>query len=279
MTSRRVEACGRAVARHAATLSREHGRAGGATRHERSPVALQGLAAGSGAAHAREQPAPRRRRESRRARRLRRDRQGRAQLAELPRDRARAPAAGRRGDAARAVGQAGGGVRDPRARAAGADRELEPGPRLGQLGRVPQARRGRADHVRADDRRLLDLHREPGDPPGDLRDVRRGRAQALRRHAGRASGRHRRPGRHGRRPAAVDHDAGRHGAVRRGRPAADRAAHPRRVPRRARGRSRRRAAPARCGAARAARAVDRTRRQRRRGPSGARAPGGRRSMS
>ena len=139
-------------------------RSGGMTAGGMTGAALPGLAAGGGAAHAREQPPPRRRREPRRARRLRRDRQGGAQLAELPRDRARAPAAGRHGDAAGPVGQAGGGVRDPRARAARADRQLQPGARLGQLGRVPQARRGRADHVRADDRRLVDLHREPGDP-------------------------------------------------------------------------------------------------------------------
>ena len=53
---------------------------------------------------------------------------------------------------------------------------------------VPRARRGRTDHVRADDRRLVDLHRQSGDPAGHLRDVRRGRAQALRRHARRAAG-------------------------------------------------------------------------------------------
>ena len=51
---------------------------------------------------------------------------------------------------------------------------------------VPRARRRRADDVRADDRRVLDLHRDPGHPPGHLRDVRRDRAQALRRHAERA---------------------------------------------------------------------------------------------
>ena len=48
-------------------------------------------------------------------------------------------------------------------------------PAVGDLGEVPRARRRRADDVRPDDRRLLDLHREPGDPPGHLRDVRGGR--------------------------------------------------------------------------------------------------------
>ena len=52
---------------------------------------------------------------------------------------------------------------------------------------------------------------------------------------GRAAGRHRRPGRHGRRATAVDHDARRDGAVRRSGFAADRAADPDRVSRRAGG--------------------------------------------
>ena len=235
-----------------------------------SGLALQGLAAGGSAAHAREQPPSRRRREALRARRLRRDRQGRAQLAELPRDRARAPAARRRGDAARAVGQAGGGVRDPRGRPPRAAGQLEPGPGLGELGRVPQARRGRADDVRPDDRRVVDLHRLTGDPAGDVRDVRGRRAQAVRRDAGRAARGDGRARRHGRRPAAVDHDARRHRAVRRGRPAADRAPDPDRLSRRARRRPRRRLAASRRGPARAARAVDRPRRQRRRGRARAR---------
>ena len=58
-------------------------------------------------------------------------------------------------------------------------------PRLGDLGRVPPAGAARADHVRPDDRRVVDLHRHPGDPAGDLRDLRRERRQPVRRHAGR----------------------------------------------------------------------------------------------
>ena len=42
----------------------------------------------------------------------------------------------------------------------------------------------------------------PGHPPGDVRDVRRRGAQALRRYAGRAARGHRRPRRHGGRAAA-----------------------------------------------------------------------------
>ena len=44
-------------------------------------------------------------------------------------------------------------------RAASSDRQHEPGARVGDLGALPQARRGWPDHVRPDDRRLLDLHR------------------------------------------------------------------------------------------------------------------------
>ena len=67
---------------------------------------------------------------------------------------------------------------DPRVGAAGADRELQPGRRLGQLGGVPPARGPRADDVRPDDGRLVDLHRHAGHPPGHLRDLRGGGRQA-----------------------------------------------------------------------------------------------------
>ena len=68
-------------------------------------------------------------------------------------------------------GPAGRRAADPRVGAAGADRQLQPGRRVGQLGRVPPAGAARPDHVRADDRRLVDLHRHPGHPPGHLRDA------------------------------------------------------------------------------------------------------------
>ena len=54
---------------------------------------------------------------------------------------------------------------------------------VGQLGDVPRARARRSDDVRPDDRRLVDLHRHAGHPPGHIRDVRRAGAAALRRHA------------------------------------------------------------------------------------------------
>ena len=91
--------------------------------------------------------------------------------------------------------------------APGPDRQLHSGPGVGQLGGVPPPRGARADHVRPDDGRLVDLHRHPGHPAGHLRDVRRGGGQAVRRHAGRDHHPHRRPGRHGRGPAAGrDHE-------------------------------------------------------------------------
>ena len=60
-------------------------------------------------------------------------------------------------------------------RAARADRQLEPGRPLGDLGRVPRLEAARADDVRPDDGRLVDLHRLAGHRAGHVRDV-RGRA-------------------------------------------------------------------------------------------------------
>ena len=91
----------------------------------------------------------------------------------------------------------------------------------------------RADDVRADDRGLVDLHRHPGHPAGHLRDVRRHRAPAVRRHAGRDAHPDRRARRDGRRAAARGDPERRRGARRRGRPGAARAAGRRRLPGRA----------------------------------------------
>ena len=106
----------------------------------------------------------------------------------------------------------------PRVGAAGAHRQLQPGRRLGHLARVPPARAARPHHVRPDDRRLVDLHRHPGHPAGHLRDVRRRRREAVRRHAGRHAHPHRRLRRHGRRPAARRHPERRRLPGRRRRP-------------------------------------------------------------
>ncbi len=144
---------------------------------------------------------------------------------------------GRRDDA-RAVRQAGRRHAHPRVGAAGADRQLQPGRRLGQLGGVPAARGPRADDVRPDDGRLVDLHRHPGHPPGHLRDVRRGRRQEVRRDAGRHHHRDRRARRDGRRPAAGGDHERRRRDLHRVRPvpdpAPDRAPLPRRAGRLAR---------------------------------------------
>ena len=94
----------------------------------------------------------------------------------------------RRRDAAGPVGQAGRRVPHPRRRAARADRQLQPGAEVGDLGALRRARPQGPDDVRPDDRRLVDLHRQPGHRAGHLRDLRRGRPPALRRRPGAAAG-------------------------------------------------------------------------------------------
>ncbi len=88
-------------------------------------------------------------------------------------------------------GEPGRRLPDARRRAAGPDRELEPGRRVGELGGVPRARGDGPDDVRPDDGGLLDLHRDAGDPAGDVRDVRRVRRPSLRRIARGQARRHR----------------------------------------------------------------------------------------
>ena len=141
-------------------------------------------------------------------------------------------------------------------------RQLQPRRRLGDLAGVPPARAARPDDVRPDDRRLVDLHRHAGHPAGHLRDVRRRRREALRRHARRHADAHRRLRRHGRRAAARRHAERRRvpGRRRRRDPAAPpgRAPLPRRGGRRPRRRGR--AVPGRQAGRQ--RAVGRARRQR-----------------
>ena len=83
--------------------------------------------------------------------------------------------------------------------------------------RLSRARAGRPDDVRPDDGRLVDLHRDPGHPAGDVRDVRRGRPPALRGHAPRDGDPDRGPGRHGWRAAAGRDDERRRVRGHRGR--------------------------------------------------------------
>ena len=111
--------------------------------------------------------------EARRPGRLRRARTGRPQLGMFRRHPRIAEESRRRRDPAGSVRQAGGGVQIPPGRAARADRQLQPGAALGHLGAFRRTRRQGADHVRADDRRFVDLHRHAGHPAGHLRDLRR----------------------------------------------------------------------------------------------------------
>ena len=74
---------------------------------------------------------------------------------------------GRR-DASGPVRQAGRGLPHARVVAACPHRQLQSRPRLGELGGIPAPRVARPHDVRADDRGLLDLHREPGDRAGHL---------------------------------------------------------------------------------------------------------------
>src|SRR4051794_30017192 len=97
----------------------------------------------------------------------------------------RAPRRGPRGPLAhpQPVGQAGRRVPDPRMGAAGPHRQLEPGREVGDLGCLSGPRAARPDDVRPDDRRVLDLHRDPGDLAGHVRDVRGAGPSAFRRDA------------------------------------------------------------------------------------------------
>ena len=86
-----------------------------------------------------------------------------------------------------------------------ADRQQPAGARLGRLGALLGPGGGGPDHVRADDRRVLDLHRHPGDPAGHLSDLRRRGGAPLRRQPQGDPHPDRRPRGHGRGPAAGRH--------------------------------------------------------------------------
>ena len=150
--------------------------------------------------------------------------QGGARLAVVRRARAHAAHADARRDDARPVRPP--GRRDAHARvgAARADRQLQPGRRLGELGGVPPARGAGPDDVRPDDGRLVDLHRHPGHPAGHVRDVRRRRRKRFDGHARRHHHPHGRARRHGRRPAAGGDDERRRRDLHRVRPVAHRSA-------------------------------------------------------
>ncbi len=187
---------------------------------------LQGLAAGGRPAHAHEQPRSRGRRAARRSCGLRRRRQGGAQLGRPSTPSWPPCGAWATTRPCSCIGQAGRRLRHAPLGAARADRQRQPGRRLGQLGRVSPPRRPGPDHVRPDDGRIVDLHRHAGHPAGHLPDLRLGRRDPLRRRLRprRPPRAHRRPRRHGRRPAAGGHHGRRRGALRRGRSGAHQAA-------------------------------------------------------
>ena len=121
----------------------------------------------------------------------------------------------RRRNAADPVRQAGRCVPHARRRAARAARQLESGAEVVDVGALQRARPPRPDDVRPDDRRFVDLHRQPGHRAGHARDVRRDGSAPLRRRSQGQVDSHRRARRHGRRAAARGDDGGREHPVHR----------------------------------------------------------------
>ena len=119
----------------------------------------------------------------------------------------------------------------------------------------------------------MDLHRDAGDPAGDVRDARGVRAPAVRRHAAGHDHADRRTGRDGRRAAARRHDERRRRALHRRRPHAHRAAHQDALPRSRDRRPRDGARVGGRGACERRGRVDRAAGQLRRGRARAAAPG------
>ncbi len=128
---------------------------------------------------------------------------------------------------------------------------------MGDLGGVPPAGCPWADNVRPDDRRVVDLHRDPGNLAGNLRDLRRNRGQAPRRQSRRHGHAHCRARRDGRRSADGGHDERWRRAVCRSRSVTDPAAPGHRLPRCPRQRRRRRAQTGNGGETQPPGAVDR----------------------
>ena len=164
------------------------------------------MAPGSRAAHAAQQSRSRGGGEPRRVDRLRRHGPRGARLAVVPRHRARAGIARKRRNAAGAIGPAGGHLpHAPRSAA----RAASPIPTWWATGRTAtnstRLEKTGPHHVRPDDRRVVDLHRQPGNRAGHVRDFRGAGAEALRRIARGQAGGLGRHGRNGRRAAAGRH--------------------------------------------------------------------------
>ncbi len=185
---------------------------------------LQGLASGSRAADADEQSRSGSGGGSGPLDRLWRHGARGAELGSVRCHRAFAARIGKRRDAPRAIGETGGRVSHARGSAARLDCELESGRAMVELCGVQPTRAARPHDVWPDDGGLVDLHRQPGNRAGDVRDVQRGGGAAFRRFARREVGRLRRAGRNGRRAAAGGDDGGRGFSRGRCRSGADREA-------------------------------------------------------
>ena len=94
-------------------------------------------------------------------------------------------------------------------RAARAHREFQSRAALGHLGALSRTGPQGSRDVRSDDRGFVDLHRQPGHRPGDLRNLRRDGASAVRRQSRRQVDPDRGFGGHGRRAAARRDHGGR----------------------------------------------------------------------
>src|SRR5438132_1199511 len=122
---------------------------------------------------------------------------------------------------------------------------------MGDMGGVPAPGGEGLDDVWPDDGRVVDLHRHAGHPPGDLRNLRGDRPQAVPRFAGRNHHPDRRPRRDGRRATARRDAERRCGDLRGGRPRANAAPARPSISRRARRRRRTRTAARPGGSTRA----------------------------
>jgi hypothetical protein len=178
---------------------------------------LQGMVSGGGPPDADEQPRSGERGESRRARRLRRPGKSGPELGLFRCDRHGAAQSRERRNPPRPVGKTGRRLPDARGCPPGPHRQLAPRAAVGDVGAFLGARIEGAHDVRPDDGRLLDVHRDAGYSPGDVRDLRRVRAEALRRGPLGTFHPLGGPRRDGRRAAARDHDERRRVPHRRGR--------------------------------------------------------------
>ena len=184
------------------------------SRPARSRDLVPRLGAGSGAAHAVQQPRQRSGGGSEEPGGVRRARQGGAQLGRVPRHHAHVA---RLEDDETLLVQSGKPVAvfpthpgAPRV----LDRQFAAGSEVGHVGTLLGAGGEGPRDVRADDGGELDVHRHAGNPAGHLRDLRRVRARRNSKLAGGTPRAHGRPRRHGRRPAALgDHERRRRACV------------------------------------------------------------------